>query len=115
MFKRTQQLFSMVLVSCLALWSAGAFSAQQPAPRPQQLVAKTTVAPRAAVAQRVNINTANAETLANILNGIGIKKAQAIVAFRQKNGPFKSLAELGQVKGIGDATLKKNASVITLR
>ena len=112
MSKRIQQLCSMALVACLTVWGASAFAAQQPAPRAP--LAKAAVAPRA-VAQRVNINTANAETLANMLNGIGIKKAQAIVAFRQKNGPFKSLAELGQVKGIGDATLKKNASVITLR
>jgi len=49
----------------------------------------------------ININTASAEELAT-LKGIGDKTAQAIVAYRQKNGPFKSIEDLKNVKGIGD-------------
>lgn len=62
----------------------------------------------------VNINTADADTLANRLNGIGIKKAQAIVSFREQNGPFKSVDDLANVKGIGAATLEKNRGLVSL-
>lgn len=81
---------------------------QNPAQKPalEQAVASN--------AAPVNINTADADTLANRLNGIGIKKAQAIVSFREQNGPFKSVDDLANVKGIGAATLEKNRSLISL-
>jgi competence protein ComEA len=56
----------------------------------------------------VNINTADATTLAAGLNGIGPSKAQAIVAYRDANGPFQSADQLASVKGIGLATVEKN-------
>ena len=56
----------------------------------------------------VNINTADAATLAENISGIGPKKAQAIVTYRKTNGPFKSVQELTNVKGIGQKTLEKN-------
>lgn len=61
----------------------------------------------------VNINTANATEL-EALPGIGAKKAQAIVEYRTKNGPFKSVDDLEKVNGIGKAMvekLRKEASV----
>ncbi|QEY25114.1 ComEA family DNA-binding protein [Neisseria zalophi] len=57
-------------------------------------------------AAAVNINTAGAEELAE-LPGIGPSKAAAIVAYRDENGAFKSVAELKNVKGIGDGILAK--------
>lgn len=62
----------------------------------------------------VNINTASAEEIATMLNGIGEKKAQDIVEYREANGDFKSLDELTQVKGIGETTLEKNKQRILL-
>ena len=62
----------------------------------------------AASAGPVNINTADAATLARELKGIGLKRAQAIVDYRAKHGPFKSADELGLVKGIGPAAIDKN-------
>jgi len=56
----------------------------------------------------VNINTADAKTLAAGLNGVGLAKAQAIVAFRRDKGDFKSVDEIVKVTGIGLATLTKN-------
>nr|WP_025770322.1 helix-hairpin-helix domain-containing protein [Thioalkalivibrio sp. HK1] len=56
----------------------------------------------------VDINTASAEELAQTITGVGIKKAQAIVEWREQNGPFSSIDELVQVKGIGSKTLDKN-------
>ena len=60
----------------------------------------------------VNINTADAATLAKELNGVGLKRAQAIVEYRQKHGPFKSADELSLVKGIGPAAVAKNRELI---
>ena len=62
----------------------------------------------------VNINTATVETLAS-LNGVGESKAQAIVAYRTENGPFKSSADLMNVKGIGERTVEKNADRLTVK
>jgi len=59
-------------------------------------------------ASPVDINKADAKTIAQSLNGIGIKKAEAIIEYRNANGPFASLKELTSVKGIGDKTIKKN-------
>ncbi len=60
----------------------------------------------------VNINTADAATIAKELNGVGLKRAQAIVEYRQKHGPFKSADELALVKGIGPAAVAKNRELI---
>ena len=56
----------------------------------------------------VDINKADAETLAMELKGIGLKKAQAIVEYRTLNGAFKSAEDLVNVKGISDRTVEKN-------
>ena len=56
----------------------------------------------------VDINKADAKTIAKELNGIGLSRAQAIVEYREKNGAFKSIEELRKVKGIGAKTLEQN-------
>ena len=65
-------------------------------------------------AGNVNIKTADAATLAEGLNGVGIKKAQAIVDYRKKHGAFKSINDLASVKGMSDKLIEKNKDVITL-
>jgi len=62
----------------------------------------------------VNINTADAATIAQELKGIGIKRAQAIVEYRSKHGPFKSADELSLIKGIGTKVIQKNRADIRL-
>jgi len=62
----------------------------------------------------ININTANAELLADALNGVGSAKAEAIVTYRQSNGKFLSIDDLALVKGIGAATIERNRSMITV-
>lgn len=57
---------------------------------------------------RVNMNAADAATLQRELSGVGEAKAKAIVAYRESNGPFSSVDELLEVKGIGKAILDKN-------
>ena len=61
-----------------------------------------------AYAGPININTANADSLAVNIKGVGKKKAEAIVAYRQSNGPFKAVEEIMKVKGIGKKLLEKN-------
>lgn len=55
---------------------------------------------------KVNINTASAEEISNILPGIGTVKAQAIVDYRNIYGPYQNIDELLNVKGIGEKTLE---------
>lgn len=66
-------------------------------------------------AAQVNINKADVATLSAELVGVGEKKAEAIVAYRKANGPFKTAADLMNVKGIAEATLKKNADNIVTK
>jgi len=67
-----------------------------------------------AFASPININTADAKTIADSLNGIGIKKAEAIINYRTKNGDFKSIDDLSHVSGIGAKTIEKNKTDILL-
>jgi len=62
----------------------------------------------------VNINTADAQSIADALAGIGIKKAEAIVNYRKEKGIFKSTDELIPVKGIGKKLIEKNKADILL-
>lgn len=65
-------------------------------------------------ASPININTADAQTIADSLKGIGLAKAKAIVSYREQHGAFKELADLMKVSGIGDKTLEINADKIIL-
>ncbi|WP_416332273.1 ComEA family DNA-binding protein [Acinetobacter piscicola] len=62
---------------------------------------------------KININTANVQQLQQ-LNGVGEKKAQAILEYRQQNGKFKNIDELQNIKGIGPKLLEKNRTMIVL-
>ena len=63
-------------------------------------------------AEPVDVNTATAEQLAEALNGIGESKAEAIVKYREANGPFTHVDELINVRGIGMVTVDKNRDMI---
>ena len=65
------------------------------------------------LANTIDINTADAQTLETGLTGVGEAKARAIVAYRDQNGPFKSPDDLKQVKGIGDRILELNRGAIS--
>ncbi|HEX2311471.1 MAG TPA: helix-hairpin-helix domain-containing protein [Vicinamibacterales bacterium] len=66
-----------------------------------------------AAATVVNLNTASASQLES-LPGIGAKTAQRIVEYRQKNGDFKKVEELMNVKGIGEKTFLKLKPQLTV-
>ena len=69
-------------------------------------------APTLALAGPVDVNTADAETISAELKGIGLAKAQAIVDYRKKHGPFRDADDLSLVKGIGERTVELNRSDI---
>ncbi|GAB2656556.1 ComEA family DNA-binding protein [Vibrio panuliri] len=62
----------------------------------------------------VNVNQASAQEIADLLQGIGLKKAQAIVEYRQQHGAFEKIDDLAKVSGIGEATVAKNVARIKL-
>ncbi|MFK3706278.1 competence protein ComEA [Raoultella sp. BIGb0138] len=65
-------------------------------------------------AARVSINSASAEELMQAMNGVGLKKAQAIVSYREEYGPFKTVDDLKQVPGMGHSLVERNLSHLTL-
>lgn len=62
----------------------------------------------------VNINSADAQALADGLKGVGLTRAQEIIRYREMFGPFASVEELQEVKGVGPSTIEKNRAVIIL-
>ena len=99
MFKR---LLLITLLGISPVFTAVCLQAQE---------AATAVSPVAAV----NINQADAKTLAQALVGIGITKAEAIIAYRESFGSFATVDELLEVRGVGPAILAKNRHRITLQ
>ena len=65
-------------------------------------------------AEPVNINTADAATIAAAISGVGEKRAQAIVAYREANGPFASVDDLLAVRGVGEKTLEQSRARLTV-
>jgi len=68
----------------------------------------------AVLAGPVNVNTADAETLAKELNGVGPALAAAIVRDREENGPYKSPEDITRVRGVGPSVLEKNKGDILI-
>ena len=104
---------SALLFAVLASLSLGSLAADPVAtPATKPAVNQPVAAPQAGM---VDLNTADAETLQRELNGIGQVKAKAIVEYREANGPFTSVDELLEVKGIGASTLDKNRSKLSVK
>ncbi len=91
-------ILAVAAFAVLSGFSFGGFAATQAHPAPTAV---------AAAPAPVNLNAADAETLSRELRGIGETKAKAIIAYREEHGPFSSVDELLEVKGIGSATLDK--------
>ena len=103
-----KKLFNVLglVVLCAGLVAApGAFAGEKP-------VAKAAVVQQ--IPSKVNINKADAQEISAVLNGVGLKKAEAIVAYRNAKGKFTSIEQLAEVKGIGEATLNKNRDKLVL-
>ncbi|MEJ2418426.1 MAG: helix-hairpin-helix domain-containing protein [Exilibacterium sp.] len=103
-----QAVSSLIVSLLLSLCVPFAFAA------PPVLAPGTSESPPT-VSTGVNINSADAQSIALTLSGVGIKKAEAIVAWRQSNGRFESVEPLLEVKGIGPAILAKNRDKLQLK
>lgn len=66
------------------------------------------------LAEVININTADKETLMTAMKGVGEKRAQAIIDYRKKNGPFKSVDDLANISGIGQSIIEDNRGNLTV-
>jgi len=80
-----------------------------PAPTTTTPPAVTPVDPN-----KVDINTADVYTLQRMLDGVGEKKARAIVKFREEHGPYKTVYDLSQVFGIGEKIIETNKNRIVV-
>ena len=79
-----------------------------------KLALSVLLLPVLALAGPVNVNTADAETISESLQGVGLSKARAIVEYRQKHGPFRAPEDLSLVKGIGERTVELNRANIII-
>ena len=59
-------------------------------------------------AQKINLNTADIKTLIGSFQRIGKIRAEAIVNYRQQHGGFKSVAELAQIRGLGQTFVSRH-------
>jgi competence protein ComEA len=98
---RHSHLFTQTVLLSLAIM-AGQSALAQPEPN------VNPAAPISGDMVQVNVNEADAATIADILVGIGMSRARAIVQYREEHGQFSSLEDLAQVSGVGDATLANN-------
>ena len=94
---------SLMLLTCLLVSFGNMAVADDAIPSADQMVATEL---------KVNINTADADTLASVLSGIGVSRAYAIIEYRETHGKFYSAEELSAVRGIGMTTIAKNAERI---
>lgn len=94
------KLLNAIAIALLLAIGAPAIAADKPAP----------LAPMS-----VNINTADAQTLATALDGVGASRAKAIVEYREAHGPFRSVDDLAQVKGIGARVVDANRGHLTVK
>jgi competence protein ComEA len=105
-FMRKGYIYSLIFAF---LTSASVAAIAAPAAKPLTMAAPQTVEqPATTQSAKVDLNGADAATLQRELSGVGKGKAEAIVAYRDSNGPFASVEELLEVKGIGKAILDRN-------
>jgi len=78
------------------------------------LLAVCLLIPTLLFAETININTADKEALMTSIKGVGEKRAEAIIAYREQNGSFKSVEELAEVRGVGSSIVEKNMDNLTI-
>ncbi len=92
----------LVLVAMLVCFSSYPAEAQ-----------RATKPPVAASTEVVNLNNATAAQIA-ALPGIGLKTAELVVQYREKNGPFKKIEEIMNVRGVGEKSFLRIKDRLTV-
>lgn len=109
-----KNLLTLTLICSLFSFTSSAFAESLEQPNAQvessQERQKTSTQATNAKFTKININTASADLIAKTLKGVGAKRAEAIIIYRNAHGPFDSIESLAQVKGIGNKTVAMNAS-----
>ena len=100
---------ALVLLFALAILGPSPLNAGQA--QRAQAAAKPPVP--ASAAETVNLNSATAAQIAS-LPGIGVKTAELVVQYRQKNGPFKKIEEIMNVRGIGEKSFLRIKDRLTV-
>jgi competence protein ComEA len=108
-------LIMLLAIAAVAITGAVPAAAQQPssAAAPKRVVAARAAKPVATAAAPVNLNTATQAQLES-LPGVGVKAAERILEYRQKNGNFKKVEDLMNVKGIGEKSFLKLKPLLTV-
>ena len=109
MLRILRMLLSIVTLSVFAIAHAGGAGAAQ-IPSGNRAPVKNV---KGEIGATVNINTASVKEL-DALPGIGTKTAALIVEYRQKNGPFKKIEELMNVRGVGEKSFLKLKPQLTV-
>lgn len=65
-------------------------------------------------AETIDINSADASTLAQNIKGVGPERAQAIINYRNAHGPFASVEDLALVQGVGLRIVAKNRDILSV-
>ncbi len=113
--KSLSSIFTFAFLATFLSFSSTAYSASSDVLKNKSSKTATEkVIKKAAIAQSVNVNKANAEEISVALKGVGLKKAEAIVKWRKANGKFTNVSQLLEVKGIGEKTLAANKTKIKL-
>ncbi|HBE9078659.1 ComEA family DNA-binding protein [Serratia fonticola] len=101
----------LLAAALFGLIGSSAIAAEKPSQGQPQAAAvspKVSLEAQSEGEAKVSINQADAEALATVLNGVGLKKAEAIVRYREQNGPFSEIDQLQEVPGIGPSLVERN-------
>ncbi|CAI2062171.1 MULTISPECIES: ComEA family DNA-binding protein [Serratia] len=101
----------LLAAALFGLIGSSAIAAEKPSlgqPQAAAVSPKVSLEAQSEGEAKVSINQADAEALASMLNGVGLKKAEAIVRYREQNGPFSEIDQLQEVPGIGPSLVERN-------
>lgn len=106
---------SLASVAVVLSLSLPALAQADSAVKLTELAPKTTHQKTHAIGDVININTATAKMIQDAhLKGIGAKRAEAIVEYREKNGPYKSVDDLKNITGITQKIIDANRDRLTV-
>lgn len=110
--KKQMRYIVTIVIGCMLAFSCYANTVNSTAETKQVPQKNEAIA---SSAKLININTADAKTISDAdLKGIGKKRAEAIIAYRQAHGPFKNIDDLSNIKGISQKVIDANRSKLSL-
>jgi competence protein ComEA len=114
MLRRTYVCFLLIFMAVIVADTTPTMAGQEEAVAPQEASVQASTEKATAPSGKINICTASPAELEK-LPGVGVRIAEEIVQYREKNGPFKSTEDLKKVKGIGDKKFEAMKEKITVQ